>query len=320
MKRLYFFEGFVLANLVLVAIVARTTSFLISDALRTFGALFLAIATQVAIGIGVRIVIAMVTKKRGYLRRLKRRVWLIDTLRLTFATTLMIFTYGWLKVAVPLLRTFNADLALWNLDSLFGFAPSVLLLDLFARAGALRFIDWSYANVFYASMLVALAFFFSHPSRRVRIAFANGNVALWLAGAWLYFALPSLGPAYRFPDLWFPYADSLRITQNLQAMLMRNWMDSARAAANQPHGPISIALGIAAFPSLHVGFQTYVFFWMRRLWTSGQILFAVFALVIFLGSMITGWHYLVDGVAGVLMAWLAFRFSNRDGLPNSRPL
>ena len=61
-------------------------------------------------------------------------------------------------------------------------------------------------------------------------------------------------------------------------------------------------MGIAAFPSLHVGFQTYVFLWMRRLWTSGEVLFGIFVVVIFLGSMITGWHYFIDGVAGAALA------------------
>ena len=64
--------------------------------------------------------------------------------------------------------------------------------------------------------------------------------------------------------------------------------------------------GIAAFPSLHVGFQTFVFLWFRRLWLSGQIIFAIFVLLIFLGSVITGWHYLVDAYAGLLLAAIAY--------------
>ena len=67
-------------------------------------------------------------------------------------------------------------------------------------------------------------------------------------------------------------------------------------------GGTSIVLGIGAFPSLHVAAQMYVFLWMRRLWTSGEVLFGIFVVVIFLGSMITGWHYFIDGVAGVALA------------------
>jgi hypothetical protein len=313
LKRPYFFELFVLANLALVAWVARGTFFLLGDVLAGLVGLLLGIAGQAVIGIVIRLIVAAVRRDRAYLRRIRRRAWILDTLRLIVASTLMIFTYGWLKLVVPLVRAQNFDAALWELDRVLcaGLSPTVLLLDTFAGAGALRAIDWSYANIFYASMFVATAYFLSHPSRRIRIAFANGNVALWLSGSWLYFLVPSLGPAYRFPDLWFPHAGALQHTQNLQAILMRNWQNVLRAWSGQPAGSISLAFGIGAFPSLHVAFQTYVFLWMRRLWLSGQVLFAVFALTIFLGSMITGWHYLVDGIAGLLMAYVAYRFAIR---------
>ncbi|HEX6159083.1 MAG TPA: phosphatase PAP2 family protein [Thermoanaerobaculia bacterium] len=58
-----------------------------------------------------------------------------------------------------------------------------------------------------------------------------------------------------------------------------------------------------------MGYQTFVFLWMRRLWTSGEVLFGIFAATIFLGSMITGWHYLIDAIAGVaqaLVCWSIF--------------
>lgn len=318
MKRLHFFELFTLLNLLAVALFAHASLFLLGDVLRVFGSLLLAIAGQALIGIAIRAVIGLIRKQHSYLRRLRRRAWLLDTVRLVFFNALMIFTYGWLKLVVPLYRHSNFDGVLWELDRVIGFgvAPSVFLLDLFT--GALRFVDWSYANIFYASIFVASVFFLSHPSRRIRIAFTNGNSALWLIGAWLYFLVPSLGPAYRFPEIWFAHSESLRITQGLQALLMRNWQNVMRAWNHEPAGPISIAFGIAAFPSLHVAIQTYVFLWMRRLWLSGQVLFGVFALAIFLGSMITGWHYLIDGLAGLLMAWFVYRFASKRARPPFR--
>jgi membrane-associated phospholipid phosphatase len=36
------------------------------------------------------------------------------------------------------------------------------------------------------------------------------------------------------------------------------------------------------------------------------VLFGIFAAAIFLGSMITGWHYLVDGLAGFVLALLCW--------------
>jgi hypothetical protein len=312
--RPYFFELLVLVNLAVIALFAHASFFLLGDVVKTVIALLMGIGVQAVVGIGARAIIAVARGDRSYLRRVRRRLWIVDTLRLIAGSALMIFTYGWLKLVVPLFRASNFDAALFELDRVvgLGISPSIFLLDLFGGAGVLHIVDWCYANIFYASLFIAMAFFLSHPSRRIRIAFMNGNTALWMSGAWLYFLVPSLGPAYRFPDIWLAQSESLRITQNLQALLMRNWQTVLRSwEAGRIAGSISLAFGIAAFPSLHVAFQTYVFFWMRRLWTSGQVVFATFALTIFLGSMITGWHYLIDGLAGIAMAYLCYRLAIR---------
>jgi hypothetical protein len=190
----------------------------------------------------------------------------------------------------------------------FGVAPTTFLLDVFGVPSFLRVIDWAYANIFFVSASIAFAWALSHPERRIRVAFANGNALLWICGGWLYLLVPSLGPALRFPEVWFAHSEALRLTQGLQAILMRNYQNVIRAW----HGaavtePIRIVFGIGAFPSLHVAFQMYVFLWTRRVWRTGQVLFGVFAFTIFLGSMITGWHYLIDSLFGLGMAYLAYR-------------
>jgi membrane-associated phospholipid phosphatase len=99
----------------------------------------------------------------------------------------------------------------------------------------------------------------------------------------------------------------------LQAILMRNYQNVIRAWNGQPiTEPIRIMFGVGAFPSLHVASQMYVFLCARRVWRTGQVLFGIFVLLIFLGSMITGWHYLIDSLAGLLMAYLSYRFCFRD--------
>jgi PAP2 superfamily len=304
-KRPYFFEILVAANLAALALLAALGVMpLLPSPVGTAVGLLLTVAIQAAVGVLIRAAVAAVRRERGYFRVVRRRRWLLDTLRLVIGAALVIFVYGWIKLMVPVVHPALFDEALWDLDRLlcFGISPTVLALDLFSRPAVLRAVDWSYANIFAASIVIASGYFLSDPSRRIRVAFANGYGLLWIAGAWLYILVPSLGPAYRFPDIWMAHGESLRITQNFQSLLMRNYQNVLRAARGEPHGPISIVYGIGAFPSLHVAFQTYVFLWMRRLWTSGEVLFGVFVIVIFLGSMITGWHYLIDGIAGLLLA------------------
>ena len=75
---------------------------------------------------------------------------------------------------------------------------------------------------------------------------------------------------------------------------------------------VNLLFGIAAFPSLHVAFEVLALLWMRRLWRYGTMIFGFFTAVIFIGSILTGWHYLVDGLAGALLAAACYFVATRQ--------
>jgi hypothetical protein len=307
-KRPYFFEIFAVANLaVIIALLwpIRAPLASLPRVLWTAGSGFL---LQAAIGVAIRAVIAW---RRGELAAFAAAIrsprWLTDTLRLAIASALVIDAYAWIKLAIPLLHPHLFDQALWNLDAklLAGHSPNEFFLTLFSAPAVLRAIDWAYANIFLASIVISTVFFASATNARLRVAFMTSSTILWLIGAWLYVAVPSLGPAYRFPEVWMPLAPLLDRTQTLQRLLMTNYQNVLRFA----HGaarPVRLLFGIAAFPSLHVALQALVFFWMRRVWRAGQVIFGVFVVVILIGSVVTGWHYLIDGIAGIALAWLCY--------------
>jgi hypothetical protein len=309
----YFHELFIVVNLLVIHLMFRRDSSAVLTTLpSTLTVVGFTLFTQAAGGVVARTIIAAGRGKAGaYLRIIRSPGWITDTLRLIFFGALMTHVYGWIKLTVPLFHARRFDQELWNLDRtlFFGYSPNIFFLDVFSQRPVLRAVDWSYATIFMASLTIAFGFFLSSPSRRLRVAFTNGNAWLWMAGAWLYLAVPSLGPAYGFPEIWFAYSESLRGTQAMQALLMRNYQNVLRIRSTG--GDVSVLFGIGAFPSLHVGFQTYVLLWMRKLWIYGEIVFGVFVLAIFLGSMITGWHYLIDGIAGIALAALAYWVSSR---------
>ncbi len=68
---------------------------------------------------------------------------------------------------------------------------------------------------------------------------------------------------------------------------------------------LSFATGISAFPSIHVATSAWVALSARNAW--GYLYLAV----IFAGSIILGWHYAIDGVAGALGALLCYRLANK---------
>jgi len=305
-RRLYFFEIFTVANFVILCLalprLAATAVYTLSIILPSVAGGFL---LQTLVGMAIRLALAY---RRGTVRELlgvyRSWGWIGDTIRLAIFSGLWLHTYGWIKLAIPVLHPRLFDQQLWNVDRAicFGYSPNVFLLTLFSSPPMLRVIDATYADVFFISLTIAGIFFGSSPERRTRINFMNSNTLLWLIGAWLYVALPALGPAYRFPEVWLPLAPLLGRTQHFQRLLMSNY-DAVLSSLRGMQRPINILFGVAAFPSLHVAFQTLAFLWMRRLTKWGGTLFGIFALFIFIGSIVTGWHYLVDGIAGALLAW-----------------
>jgi hypothetical protein len=269
---------------------------------------------QLVAGVIVRLAIcAWRGNWRAYLAEIRRPAWIVESIRIVIFGTLVVHAYGWIKIAVPLRHPRLFDQELWNLDQtlFFGLSPNILALNLFGNRTVLHVVDYWYGNLFIVSMFVAFGYFLSAPSNRLRIAFVTGNAVMWLTGSWLYMALPSIGPAYRFPEIWLRYVDDFRKTQFLQALLWGNYQRVLLLPTSVNPGPINVMLGIAAFPSLHVAMQTYVFLWFRKLWTWGEIMFGFFVFFILLGSLITGWHYLIDGIAGILLAYISYAIAMR---------
>lgn len=307
--RPYAWELFALANFLLIWAIASRDGYqvigTIPAELRNTG---LGLCGQAIAGVAIRAVVeGLRGRGRAYLQAIGTAGWISDTVRMIFFGFLVIHTYGWIKLTVPIYHPRLFDKELWELDRMLmlGFSPNIFFLNLFSQPAVLRFIDGGYARIFLASLVIAFVFFLSHPSRRIRLAFITGNAVMWIGGAWLYLLVPSLGPVFVFPDVWLAYARNLPVTHALQVALMQNYQNviKLRGGANVP---VRIIFGVAAFPSLHVAFQTYALLWMRRLWKWGQLVFGVFLLLILLGSLITGWHYLIDGVAGVALAALCY--------------
>ena len=308
----YFFEIFTVANFLLMLVALRGITLL---PVRALDALPVAIVfmVQAVIGMGIRLAFAARGGgARELLANYRTKGWIVDTFRLAIFSGLWAHTYSWIKLTIPMLHPRLFDQQLWNLDQAicFGYSPSFFLLTLFSKPEALLVIDWFYAIGFLISVNVVGIYFAGAPERRMRVAFMNSNALLWLIGAWLYVAVPSLGPAYRFPEVWIPMAKLLERTQYFQRLLMSNYAAVLSAQGKNPQ-PINILFGVAAFPSLHVAFQVLAFLWLRRLTRWGGMVFGFFALFIFIGSIVTGWHYLIDGIAGAALAWACYTAAQR---------
>ncbi len=69
--------------------------------------------------------------------------------------------------------------------------------------------------------------------------------------------------------------------------------------------------GISAFPSMHVCMAMQVYLYTRcfgRVWRWAGF---AFLLITLLGSVHLGWHWLVDGLASIIIAWLVWKACER---------
>jgi hypothetical protein len=305
-RRFYLFEIFVTASFLAALAMAGDVRRAVWDTLG-FSFVTFGIGALIPTLAGVAIRLALSARRgtaRQYWRVIRSSGWLLDSLRILFFVGVGGHVYCWIKIQVPLVHPQLFDAQLWALDRVlfFGRSPNVFFLELFSSPAALHVIDYTYAKLFGWSIPLLFAVVLSSPSRRTRVAFADGNALLWLIGAWLYLAVPAVGPVYRYPDVWAPFLPDLANAAKAQAMLFNNYTQFI--APTRHNATLNILFGVAAFPSLHVGQMAFVFLWMRRQWRAGVMLFAIAGGIVAIGAIVTGWHYLVDVYAGLVLALL----------------
>ena len=228
---------------------------------------------------------------------------MISSVRLAVFWTLALHVYFWIKLLVPILNPRSFDAALWNLDRtiFFGMSPNIFFLNLFSAPALIRLMDWIYANLFFAAVVLSFPFFTTMTSERIRFAYATSGAVLWIGGSWMYLAVPSLGPAFRYPDVWGDVFRLFHESRYWQYRLLQNYFMVVDLRHGVINPKLDIMLGVAAFPSMHVAFQTFVALWVRRFSPRVSLFFFLLLTATFLGSIITGWHYLIDSLAG--LAW-----------------
>ena len=126
-----------------------------------------------------------------------------------------------------------------------------------------------------------------------------------MIGTWCYVAVPALGPAFIVEDLparlWAVFPAAARG----QAALYANYM-AVKSLIGGHEALIIPHLGIAAMPSLHVGVHFFLCLWAVFSTSRLRPIFLAMTILTFVGSVATGWHYVVDGLVGAILAAGAF--------------
>ena len=143
--------------------------------------------------------------------------------------------------------------------------------------------------------------------------FLTSAMWVWILGTGSYYLIPSLGPFASDPQQFASLPDSA-ITRT------QTWYLNQRAhLLEQPEAPGAFA-SIAAFASLHVAFSCLILLMLRY---HGRLVLARLMVVYVAATMVAtiyfGWHFVVDDVAGVLVALLAVALGRVMIRPRGRP-
>jgi membrane-associated phospholipid phosphatase len=211
-------------------------------------------------------------------------------------------SYRNLKGALPFARDVLHDDALLALDRamLLGNDPATVLHALLGT-GISAYVLSAVYLLFLAFVPVSLgAALVWARTARTGAFYVTALSLNWLMGAASYYLVPSLGPIFAKPELFvdLPETGVSALQRSLLTTRVEVLADPATAGAIQ---------GIAGFASLHVSIVLTGALVARRLDLHRVVQWAmwVFFGLTVVSTIYFGWHYIVDDIAGVLIAFLA---------------
>ena len=202
-------------------------------------------------------------------------------------------TYFFMRGLLPLVNPGTLDLQLHQLDlALFGVEPALALEPWISRGSTEWFAFFYYGYFFVLGLHVIPIIFFSRQPR-ILSEFALGLLLVLGLGQSMYLIVPGYGPAAGLPDLFQRELPS-GVWWNLVLQIV------ASAGAQKD-----------IFPSIHTAAPTFILLfsfhnraYLPYRYTWPLVAFFVFNIII--ATMFLRWHWLVDIVAGLVLALVAY--------------
>ncbi|MDX2055376.1 MAG: phosphatase PAP2 family protein [Polyangiaceae bacterium] len=249
----------------------------------------------------------------------RSRIWQQPVLApLVYRLTLfgsIVTSYLFLDHFLPLVNPRVLDAELHALDlAVFGFEPAVLL-DHYVTPFWTEWFSFFYFSYFYLSGAHIFPILLFTRDERLLCEFSLGMLLLYVIGQTLYLCVPGFGPLVALAG------------QFTHALPHGFWLDTVMTTVHSGGAQKDI------FPSLHTATPTFLTLLSfrhrhRRPFRYTWPLVGFFAINIIIATMYLRWHWLIDVVAGVLLAIASLATSawvtrhelarrKRDGLGNT---
>ena len=218
-----------------------------------------------------------------------------------------------LKPAIPAINPFAWDVSFmaWDRALHFGMDPWVILQPLLGFDYVTFAINMAYNFWFVALFSAWFWFGFQKQANELRTRFfLSYMLAWWIGGGLLAVFFSSAGPVY-YDELGLtpdPYTGLFAYLNDANTRIPLWFLDTQQMLWDGYIGKIP-ALGISAMPSMHNASAVLFALAFRQVSRGLGWFFTGYAVVILVGSVHLGWHYAIDGYAGILIAlfswWLA---------------
>ena len=230
-------------------------------------------------------------------------------------TWIISYLHLYFKVNIPNFAPYTWDHYFAGLDRLifFGQDPWMISHRVFPDVLATQIFDTLYLTWFLVMQMSIFAVALLPPRNTLRLTFLLAYGLNWVvAGALLAILLPAAGPVYMEPitgdPMFRPLMDQLHHqaeTTKIVALEAQKWLWEGYTL------PEVDPVGISAFPSLHLTIATTC---ACLGFTTGRVagwLGTAFTIGMLIGSVHLGWHYAIDGFAGIVLALVFWRISTR---------
>ena len=246
-----------------------------------------------------------------------RRRWTRERLALAFSGLL---AYHFVYWSYHNLKSWNAlnpvrDDQMLRLDKwlFFGHDPAVLLHDALGQHVATYVLAVVYESFSYLvplSFVAALVF-----AHRIRdgYVFLASSLWVWILGTFSYYLIPTLGPFASAPKEFAQLPHTVITSAQTKYMADRTHFLDNPAASDAFNS-------VNAFASLHVGFTFMVLLMMRYYgFRRATRVMTIYIVAVMVSTIWFGWHFAVDDLAGLILAYLAVLFGRLMIYPRGRP-
>lgn len=217
----------------------------------------------------------------------------MGVIRVAIALFMGFYAFSHMKVLIPLINSANYDELFARMDKFLflGRSPTLLLLNINSPI-FMKLMYFSYAS-FYAAFPVSFAVAFLSRNIGEMRRLVLGIMVIYFFGLAIFYIFPSVGPLFYTPEL---FAD---IPNKWQKVL---WDGHLAIQANRETFTAAPFLGVAALPSLHGAHALFLVLVAHRYHKKLFYAYLPWIILLYISTIYMGWHYVVDLIAGALIA------------------